>query len=80
VFVALRPPDDYQETIASYLVDHPSTTHPPRDAPFLSPDPIITVKSEPLPNFGLRPDLSNLHVDLMDFSAGKPVVINRRQS
>lgn len=41
---------------------HPSTIYEPD----LSPDPIITVKSQPLPSFGLDQDLSNLDVKLID--------------
>jgi serine/threonine-protein kinase SRPK3 len=71
VSVSLKHVDNHNDLIAAYLARHPSTTYLPREAPFLSPEPVITVKSEPLPNFGLLPDLSNLHVELVDFSSGR---------
>ena len=46
---------------------HPSTIYEPD----LSPDPIITVKSQPLPSFGLDQHLSNLDVKLIDYGSGK---------
>lgn len=52
---------DYEdEAITRLLEETPSATYEPRFEPILSPEPIITVKSQPLPNFGLREDASNL--------------------
>lgn len=54
---------DYEdEAITRLLEETPSATYEPRLEPTLSPEPIITVKSQPLPNFGLREDASNLKV------------------
>ncbi|KIM44308.1 hypothetical protein M413DRAFT_433710 [Hebeloma cylindrosporum] len=54
-------------TIAEYLDKNPAELYEPRIEPDLSPDPIITVKSQPLPDFGLDPTLSNLVVKLADY-------------
>jgi len=56
--------------IERHLQLNPSEIYEPRIEPDLSPDPIITVKTQPLPNFGLNPDLSNLHIRLIDFGHG----------
>jgi serine/threonine-protein kinase SRPK3 len=66
--VSLERPD---ETIADLLKTSPSETYEPRIEPDLSPDPIITVKSQPLSNLGLEPDVSNLDVCLIDYGNGK---------
>ncbi|KAG1901461.1 kinase-like domain-containing protein [Suillus fuscotomentosus] len=60
---------DYEdEAITRLLEETPSATYEPRFEPILSPEPIITVKSQPLPNFGLREDASNLKVCLIDYA------------
>lgn len=59
------------EIIRDFLRDYPSETFPPRLEPELSSEPIMTVKSQPLPNFGLDRSLSNLTVKLTDFGSGK---------
>ena len=59
------------ETIVDLLKSSPSETYEPRIETDLSPDPIITVKSQPLPNLGLKPDASNLNVCLIDYGNGK---------
>ncbi|THH03876.1 hypothetical protein EW146_g10325 [Bondarzewia mesenterica] len=60
------------EAITRFLKESPSAIYEPRIEPDLSPDPIITVKSQPLPNFGLRPDASNLDVCLIDYGHATP--------
>lgn len=50
------------KAIEEELERHPSTTYEPRLEPSLPSDPIITVKSQPLPNSGLHQDLSNLKI------------------
>ncbi|KAH7921680.1 kinase-like protein [Leucogyrophana mollusca] len=62
-----------EEDIGRLLEESPSTSYEPRIEPDLSPDPIITVKSQPLPNLGLRPDMSNLSVCLIDYGQSTPV-------
>lgn len=57
--------------IHDYLAQHPSSVYEPRNEPELSPDPIITVKSEPLPAFGLDPTLSNLNIRVIDYGTGQ---------
>jgi len=52
---------------------NPSQTYNPRFELDLSPDPIITVKSQGLPNFGLTPTLSNLDLKIIDFGCGMNV-------
>ncbi|RDX47267.1 kinase-like protein [Lentinus brumalis] len=61
------------EDIERYLRDHPPETYPPRSAPELWSGPIITVKSQPLPNMGLKPSLENLNVALGDFGGAVPL-------
>jgi len=56
--------------IERHLQLNPSEIYEPRIEPDLSSDPIITVKTQPLPNFGLNPDLSNLNIRLIDFGHG----------
>jgi len=58
-------------TIADYLDKNPATLYEPRKQPDISVDPIITVKSQPLPDFGLNPTLNNLVVKLADYGEGK---------
>lgn len=66
--ISIAPTD---EQITEYIKQNPSATYEPRIEPDLSPDPIITVKSQPLPNFGLDPSLSNLEIRLADYGAGE---------
>jgi serine/threonine-protein kinase SRPK3 len=61
----------FDATIADYLDKNPATLYEPRIEPSLSADPIITVKSQPLPDFGLNPTLNNLVVKLADYGEGK---------
>ena len=63
--------DGSDDQISTYFESNPSQTYPPRIEPDLSADPIITVVSQPLPNFGLKPDASNLEICLGDFGCGK---------
>ena len=58
------------EQIHAYLQENPSETYEPRLYSKISSEPIVTVKSQPLPNFGLNPDVTNLHVKLADFGSG----------
>ncbi|KAG8998375.1 hypothetical protein FRB94_009865 [Tulasnella sp. JGI-2019a] len=56
---------DHQETaIRKLLSDDPSRVYPTRSA---SSDPILTIVSQPLPDFGLQADCSNLKIKLSDF-------------
>jgi serine/threonine-protein kinase SRPK3 len=61
------------ETLKAFLQEHPSESYGPHIEPSVSSDPIITVKSQPLPNFGLCEDLSNIQIRLIDFGVGKLV-------
>ncbi|KAG8811260.1 hypothetical protein FRC17_002547, partial [Serendipita sp. 399] len=61
------------EEISRYLQEFPSETYRPIIEPEISPDPIITVKSQSLPNFGLNPALSNLSIQLSDFGVALPI-------
>ena len=63
--------DHDDAAITRLLQDSPSAIYEPRIEPELSPDPIITVKSQPLPAFDLRADASNLNVCLIDYGHGK---------
>ena len=62
--------DHADALIERHLQLSPAGIYEPRIEPGLSPDPIITVKTQCLPNFGLNPDLSNLNVRLIDFGHG----------
>ena len=53
--------------IDKHLQDNPAETYPPRTAPELWSGPIITVKSQPLPNMGLNPSLDNMKISLGDY-------------
>jgi serine/threonine-protein kinase SRPK3 len=57
--------------IQKHLLNNPSATYEPRLEPDLSPDPIITVKSQPLPNFNLDTTLANLDVKIIDYGSGE---------
>jgi serine/threonine-protein kinase SRPK3 len=63
--------DNMDETLKAFLQEHPSESYEPRIEPSVSSDPIITVKSQPLPNFGLHEDLSNIRIKVIDFGSGK---------
>lgn len=56
-----------EQEIADHLEREPSATYEPKFEPSISSDPIITVKSQPLPDFGLDPSLSDLDICLIDF-------------
>ena len=60
-----------ENAIEEELERHPYTTYEPRPESSLSPDPIITVKPQPLPSFGLHQSLSNLNIELIDYGSGK---------
>jgi len=66
--------------IADYLTQNPSTNYAARIEPDLSPDPIITVRSQPLPDFGVDPSLNDLIVKLADYGEGEYTIILRRFS
>lgn len=69
---------DYEdEAINRLLEETPSATYEPRFEPTLSPDPIITVKSQPLPYIDLRKDASNLKVCLIDYGQATPAKEHR---
>ena len=63
--------NDQDAMTQAYLAQDPSSTYDVRLEPDLSPDPIVTVKTEPLPNFGLDPTLDNLDVRLIDYGSGE---------
>lgn len=71
---------DYEdEAINRLLEETPSATYEPRFEPTLSPDPIITVKSQPLPNIDLRKDASNLKICLIDYGQATPAKEHRAE-
>ena len=65
------PNDVLATTIDAYLREHPPSIYEPLHIPELSSKPIVTVASQPLPNFGLSRDLGNLSVKLVDFGTGE---------
>ncbi|OJT04246.1 Serine/threonine-protein kinase SRPK [Trametes pubescens] len=58
--------------IARYLEENPSETYTPRFHSNISDGPIVTVKSQPLPNFGLDASFENLEIYLADFGSVFP--------
>lgn len=59
------------DTISDYLRKVPAEEYPIRHDPEVSQDPIHTIVSQPLPNFGLDPAGSNLELKLADFGHGE---------
>jgi serine/threonine-protein kinase SRPK3 len=59
------------EEITTLLKEHPSKIYEPRTNLYISPDPIVTVKSQPLPNFGLHLCLDDLVVKLGDYGSSE---------
>jgi serine/threonine-protein kinase SRPK3 len=57
--------------VTGYLAQHPSESYEPRIDPRVSSDPILTVKSQPLPSFSIDPTLSDIKVQLIDYGHGK---------
>ena len=55
--------------IQRYLEENPSQIHPPQYDLHVSAEPIITVKSQPLPNIGTNTSLTNIEICLVDYSA-----------
>ncbi|KAJ7027520.1 kinase-like domain-containing protein [Mycena alexandri] len=67
------PPDLAQGRIKCLLSKSPVERYDPINISTLSPDPIITIRSQPLPNFGLKRSLQNLNIKLIDYGEAKPV-------
>ncbi|KAG2120501.1 kinase-like domain-containing protein, partial [Suillus discolor] len=65
--------DHMDEALTRLLQEIPSASYEPRLEPDLSPHPIITVKSQPLSNFGFREDASNLNICLIDYGHATPI-------
>lgn len=63
--------DQQASVIEKLLEDDPSRLYPPRIDARVSPHPVITVVSQPVPNFGLQGDCTNLHIKLSDFGSGE---------
>ncbi|KAG5649136.1 hypothetical protein H0H81_006020, partial [Sphagnurus paluster] len=59
--------------IFEYLNATPVQIYTPQIEPGLSPNPIITCRTQPLPNFGLDPTLSNINVKVVDFGEALPI-------
>ena len=59
--------EEIHEAIHTYLEKYPSATYEPRMELDLSPDPMITVKTQPLPNFQLDPNLIDIEIRLIDY-------------
>ncbi|KAJ6611120.1 kinase-like domain-containing protein, partial [Mycena sp. CBHHK59/15] len=72
--ILVLPPDQSAQCIEPYLQEHPAETYEPLIDTNVWPDPIITVRSQPLPDFGLDPSLQNLNITLIDY--GQSVAIN----
>lgn len=70
--LAVALPGNSTPQTHSYLQAVPSATYDPFINLKLSSQPIITVKSQPLPSFGLDPSLRDLRVQLIDYGAGEP--------
>ncbi|KAL1939542.1 hypothetical protein VTO73DRAFT_9853 [Trametes versicolor] len=55
------------EDIDRFLRKHPAQTYPPPPEASASSDTVLTVQSQPLPNLGLDPSLSNLDICVSDY-------------
>ncbi|KAI0653795.1 kinase-like domain-containing protein [Cubamyces menziesii] len=66
--------------IQRYLEENPSQIHPPQYDLHVSAEPIITVKSQPLPNIGTNTSLTNIEICLVDYSASIPKSSMRPES
>lgn len=55
------------EDIDRFLRKYPAQTYPPIPEADPSSDTVLTVRSQPLPNLGLDPSLSNLEVCVSDY-------------
>ena len=53
--------DNNLDVLSKYLESNPASTYPPRINATLWPEPMVTVRSQPLPNFGLHPSLHNIN-------------------
>ncbi|KAK0452472.1 kinase-like domain-containing protein, partial [Armillaria borealis] len=69
--MSVLPGGTLVKDIRTYIGNHPPETYEPLNLPRLTPQPIITVKSQPLPDIGLLPDLSNLNIKLIDYGEAK---------
>jgi len=63
--------DNMDQKIEAYLHENPSEMYKPQVEPSIRSEPIITVKTQPLPNFGLAPDMSNILIQLADYGVGE---------
>jgi serine/threonine-protein kinase SRPK3 len=59
------------DKITKYIEENPSSTYDPVTIPEISPEPFITTKTLPLPDFGLDPSLNNLQITLGDYGNGE---------
>ncbi|KAJ7725188.1 kinase-like domain-containing protein [Mycena metata] len=64
------PPDLTQHGIKRLLSKSPIERYEPIDLPTISVDPIVTIRSQPLPNLGLKRSLQNLNIKLIDYGEG----------
>lgn len=64
------------EDIDRFLSEHPAQTYPPIPEADQSSDSdtVLTVRSQPLPNLGLDPSLSNLDVCVSDYGNSMSVL------
>ncbi|KAG6895300.1 hypothetical protein C0992_002065, partial [Termitomyces sp. T32_za158] len=63
-------------TIDELIENSPSESYPPVTAPVLYPEPYVTIKSQPIVPLWLKPDLSNLQVQLIDYGEGIPYLLD----
>ncbi|PBK79503.1 kinase-like protein [Armillaria gallica] len=70
--MSVLPSRTLVKNIQTYIKNHPPETYEPLSLPRFTPQPIITVKSQPLPDIGLLPDLSNLNIKLIDYGEAQP--------
>jgi len=70
ILVSLSQAD---EKIDRYIEQSPVETYEPRIIPELSSDPIITVKSQPLPAFNEHADCTDLNICVADFGNSESI-------
>jgi len=68
------PPHLTTERIEDLLIRSSMKYYKPLTIPTLAPHPIVTIQSQPLPDFGLAPSLENLHLKLIDY--GQAIVVD----
>ncbi|GLB33250.1 hypothetical protein LshimejAT787_0101340 [Lyophyllum shimeji] len=71
--VVSLPDGQTDKLVEEALAKSPSETYPASNVPYLSDQPIVTVKSQPLDPVWLDDDLGNLDIQLVDYGHAIPL-------